>query len=108
MQPPLSHWNWKAEQTGQFSSSLLSSHSGKPSQRQAIGIQSISPVEQVNCSVEQVGGSERQKERERGGNMWRRRGRGEKDKEGDAVRHVTLNVVKTEFQEATEIRAFSV
>ena len=61
MQPPLSHWNWKAEQTGQFSSSLLSSHSGKPSQRQAIGIQSISPVEQVNCSVEHVGGSERER-----------------------------------------------
>lgn len=58
MQPPLSHWNWEAEQTGQFFSSLPSSHSEKPSQRQAIGIQSISPVEQVNCSVEQVGGSE--------------------------------------------------
>lgn len=62
MQPPLSHWNWKAEQTGQFSSSLPSSHSEKPSHRQAIGIQSISPVEQVNCSVEQVGGSERETE----------------------------------------------
>lgn len=86
MQPPLSHWNWKAEQTGQFSSSLPSSHSEKPSQRQAMGIQSISPVEQVNCSVEQVGGSGR----DRGGNICSCGG--EKDKGGGAVRHVTLNV----------------
>lgn len=66
MQPPLSHWNWEAEHTGQFSSSLLSSHSGKPSQRHAMGMQSISPVEHVNCSVEQVGGSEGGREGGRG------------------------------------------
>lgn len=69
MQPPLSHLNCREEQTGQFSSSLLSAHSAKPSQRHAIGMQSISPVVQVNCSVEQVGGSERQGE---GENMVRR------------------------------------
>lgn len=77
MQPPLSHWNWKAEQTGQFSSSLPSSHSEKPSQRHAMGMQSISPVEQVNCSVEQVGGSEG----ERGGNVFRVRQHRERSSE---------------------------
>lgn len=56
------HWpraqgNWAAEHTGQPSSSLWSSHSGKPSQRQAPGMQSISPVAQANWSGEQVGGS---------------------------------------------------
>lgn len=61
MQPPRSHLNWRSEQTGQSSSSLPSAHSGKPSQRQARGMQSISPVVQVNCSAEQVGGSETEK-----------------------------------------------
>lgn len=42
---------------GQLSSSLWSSHSGNPSHLHAIGIQSISPVAQVNWSGEQVGGS---------------------------------------------------
>lgn len=47
------HWpraqgNWEAEHTGQPSSSLWSAHSGKPSQRQAPGMQSISPVAQAN------------------------------------------------------------
>lgn len=56
------HWpraqgNWAAEHTGQPSSSLWSSHSGKPSQRQAPGMQSISPVAHANWSGEQVGGS---------------------------------------------------
>lgn len=69
MQPPLSHLNCSAEQTGQSSSSLPSAHSAKPSQRHAIGMQSISPVVQVNCSVEQVGGSEggRGRSHEQGG-----------------------------------------
>lgn len=53
----LSHWNSDSEQTGQSSSSLLSSHSGKPSHRQARGMQSTSPDVQENCSGEQVGGS---------------------------------------------------
>lgn len=54
---PFSHWYWDAEHMGQLSSSLWSSHSGNPSQRHAIGMQSISPVAQVNWSGEQVGGS---------------------------------------------------
>lgn len=57
MHCPLSHWNWESEQTGQFFSSLWSSHSVNPSQRQATGMQSISPVKQVNCWGEHVGGS---------------------------------------------------
>lgn len=57
MHCPFSHWNWDAEHMGQLSSSLWSSHSGNPSHRHAIGIQSISPVAQVNWSGEQVGGS---------------------------------------------------
>lgn len=57
MHCPFSHWNWDAEHMGQLSSSLWSSHSGNPSHRHAIGIQSISPVAHVNWSGEQVGGS---------------------------------------------------
>lgn len=57
MHCPFSHWNWDAEHMGQLSSSLWSSHSGNPSHLHAIGIQSISPVAQVNWSGEQVGGS---------------------------------------------------
>lgn len=62
---PFSHWNWDAEHIGQLSSSLWSSHSGNPSHRHAIGIQSISPVAQVNWSGEQVGGSGERENRTR-------------------------------------------
>lgn len=61
----LSHWNSVSEQTGQSSSSLPSSHSAKPSQRHACGMQSTSPEAQVNCSGEQVGGSGTDRHRER-------------------------------------------
>lgn len=62
----LSHWNSALEQTGQSSSSLLSSHSAKPSQRQARGMQSTSPDRQENCSGEQVGGSAEDRQAVRG------------------------------------------
>lgn len=69
----LSHWNSALEQTGQSSSSLLSSHSAKPSQRQARGMQSTSPDKQENCSGEQVGGSAEERQTVRGG-AWADRG----------------------------------
>lgn len=69
----LSHWNSALEQTGQSSSSLLSSHSAKPSQRQARGMQSTSPDRQENCSGEQVGGSVEDRQAVRGRSRGSRR-----------------------------------
>lgn len=70
------HWpraqgNCAAEHTGQPSSSLWSSHSGKPSQRQAPGMQSISPVAQANWSGEHVGGSAEQRKTIMGAQLFR-------------------------------------
>ena len=74
------HWpraqgNCEAEHTGQPSSSLWSSHSGKPSQRQAPGMQSISPVAQANWSGEHVGGSAEQRKTIMGAGFWAKVGR---------------------------------
>lgn len=90
---PLAHWNWDSEHTGQLSSSLWSSHSVNPSQRQATGIQSISPVKQVNWWGEHVGGSSN----EQGGEEWQKYNSHTNVQTHLSEGHLTINIRKTLF-----------